>query len=914
MAQILNNTYEILDFIGRGGMSTVFKARHIRMDTVVAVKSVRKDQAVDMKAEVGILTKLNHPNLVRVLDVFEDDKLIYIVMDYIEGEDLQHIIRREKVIPEDTLTDWFITLADILSYLHSRKPPVIYRDMKPANIILQKDGSLKLVDFGIAREYKASATGDTNYIGTNGFAAPEQFGLAQTDGRTDIYSLGMTMYYLATGKSPLEPPYTYVPARQLNPRISEKLENILDRCMKFNPEERYQSADELLEDLTDGATLPFATASILRRRDKAADGTFADPAGTEGSEKTGGSGKGKDTVIHTADKENVSAVKEAAVPKKKPASLYAGIAAAVLAVIAGIFFITAPKRPAEVPAAETAEVPAAKTDADVPGEKPEGTPVIPSDSESAKDGTAESVPDASGQSASRDVPLSEKVLRVGFSQKSSANGIEGVFNPLAADKECDSYICSLLFDGLADYDPEGGYVQELADWEVSEDGKIFTFRLKDAVFSNGSPVTAEDVAFTYNTLRELDYAGPYDYIGEIITGIQVIDDRTIAFKLEGTMYNNMRCFTLGILDDEYYAHSSYDELMNKNGEPMGCGIVTLENWQEQDHADLVRNDSYYGNPLPYRGISFMEMPQASLPDELAAGSLDLIRYDPMHGEEIRVMPDTHIVDYPAGLVFLCFNTTRPNLADVRVRQALLYGFDEEAYYRETVDFEAKGSLNAAPASPASYAYPGDDVLNPYAYDPEKAAQLLDEAGWLPDPVTHIRGNDVNGDGTVSSADHETMQFEWHVPDNANLMQNLWIRKMAETAAENWGRIGVEVNIVYDGVRPGTNDTDFDLHAQTASFSNDSAAITYLLSNTGLNSSGWVNNDTRSLYSRASREPDQDTRAELFREVILAQNEEVPVFSVIHINNIWGVRDDVHGLDAMNIFTDFTQYADRVTFD
>ena len=128
--------------------------------------------------------------------------------------------------------------------------------MKPANVILQKDGTLKLIDFGIAREYKAQASVDTTYIGTNGFAAPEQFGLPQSDGRTDIYSLGMTMYYLATGKSPLEPPYEYVPAGKLNPNVSKKLELILEKSIKRNPEDRYQNAEELLKDLNDSVTVP----------------------------------------------------------------------------------------------------------------------------------------------------------------------------------------------------------------------------------------------------------------------------------------------------------------------------------------------------------------------------------------------------------------------------------------------------------------------------------------------------------------------------------------------------------------------------------------------------------------------------------------------------------------------------------
>ena len=264
MAQVLNNTYEILEFIGSGGMSTVFKARHIRLNFFVAIKSIRKSQTVNLLAEVNILTKLNHPNLVRVIDVFEDDRMLYIVMDLIEGENLQSVIERVKVIPEFQLTEWFRTMADTLSYLHTRKPPIIYRDMKPSNIILQKDGTLKLIDFGIAREYKAAAKSDTTYIGTNGFAAPEQYGLAQTDERTDIYSLGMTMYYLGTGKSPLSPPYGYTPARQLNPALSAKMERILEKCIRDNPQDRYQNAQELLTDLNDGI-VSTQGASVIRQ-------------------------------------------------------------------------------------------------------------------------------------------------------------------------------------------------------------------------------------------------------------------------------------------------------------------------------------------------------------------------------------------------------------------------------------------------------------------------------------------------------------------------------------------------------------------------------------------------------------------------------------------------------------------------
>lgn len=121
--------------------------------------------------------------------------------------------------------------------------------MKPSNIMLQPDGSLKLIDFGIAREYKQESNADTTYIGTKGYAAPEQFGKAQTDARTDIYSLGVTMYHLLTGKSPYEPPYQFVPVRQLVPELSHGIEYILNKCVQSEPADRYQTVDELVDDL-----------------------------------------------------------------------------------------------------------------------------------------------------------------------------------------------------------------------------------------------------------------------------------------------------------------------------------------------------------------------------------------------------------------------------------------------------------------------------------------------------------------------------------------------------------------------------------------------------------------------------------------------------------------------------------------
>lgn len=247
-----NDTYEIKSIIGKGGMSTVYLAEHKRLHTRWAVKEVRKQQGArfDFLAESNILKRLQHPMLPRIVDIFEDRDCIYIVEDFVEGITLDGLLKQQKKVNESQGLQWFRDLCGVLTYLHGQRPhPIIYRDMKPSNIMLQPDGSLKLIDFGIAREYKQESNADTTYIGTKGYAAPEQFGKAQTDARTDIYSLGVTMYHLLTGKSPYEPPYQFVPVRQLVPELSHGIEYILNKCVQPEPANRYQTVDELVDDL-----------------------------------------------------------------------------------------------------------------------------------------------------------------------------------------------------------------------------------------------------------------------------------------------------------------------------------------------------------------------------------------------------------------------------------------------------------------------------------------------------------------------------------------------------------------------------------------------------------------------------------------------------------------------------------------
>lgn len=254
IGSIIDGKYKILNKIGQGGMSTVYLAMNERANKQWAIKEVRKDGTKDYEfvkqglvAETDILKRLNHAHLPSIIDVIDCEDTFLIVMDYIEGRTLDYWLKKEGAQPQEKVVEWAKQICDVLGYLHSRKPPIIYRDLKPSNVMLKPDGQIMIIDFGTAREFKEYNSEDTRCLGTQGYAAPEQYGgHGQTDGRTDIYNLGATMYHLLTGHNPSLYPYVMHPIRRQNPSLSSGLEEIVLKCTKRNPDERYQSCAELM--------------------------------------------------------------------------------------------------------------------------------------------------------------------------------------------------------------------------------------------------------------------------------------------------------------------------------------------------------------------------------------------------------------------------------------------------------------------------------------------------------------------------------------------------------------------------------------------------------------------------------------------------------------------------------------------
>jgi serine/threonine protein kinase len=252
---VVGGKYRVVSFLGEGGMNRVYLVEDLQATGKWAMKVTKEPFEIQASTqetynkflkEVSILMTIKHPNMPRIQDYFCMGSQYCIIEEYIKGRSLEEFIK-SNLPSEKEVVSWSLIICDILEMLH--KNTIIFRDLKPANLILTPAGDIKLIDFDIARYYKDGKSVDTQCLGTPGYAAPETYGRAQSDARSDIYSFGATLHHLITGVDPQEKPFTFQPIEQLRSGINRDLARIVEKSLKNKPEERFRNVHEMKNEL-----------------------------------------------------------------------------------------------------------------------------------------------------------------------------------------------------------------------------------------------------------------------------------------------------------------------------------------------------------------------------------------------------------------------------------------------------------------------------------------------------------------------------------------------------------------------------------------------------------------------------------------------------------------------------------------
>ena len=482
--------------------------------------------------------------------------------------------------------------------------------------------------------------------------------------------------------------------------------------------------------------------------------------------------------------------------------------------------------------------------------------------------------------------------------------LDGKFNPIFSDSKDDADVNDLIFNGLVKVNKNGEFVPDLATWTVSEDKLTYTFSITEGVkYHNGDELKAEDVRFTYYTIADPEYAGARgpavaDIVGvksyqagetDTIEGIKVIDDYTISFTIETKNVKKIADFGYGILNPNYYAFETMEELQLLNSTPMGTGPMQFKSYEVGQYVELTSFDDYFFGRAFIDGVIVKIVPNATAAAAINSGDIDVMEVTASL-ENYDTMTEAGVAEVQEYLGnsyrYIGFNLRLDKFSDKRVRQALWYGLNLKDFI--DAQWEGFAAPCLGPISPVSWAYPDTSALTSYDFDPAKAAALLEEAGWA----------DTDGDGVLDK-DGEKFTIVWTSYNDVD-----WPLNLIAVAKENWGALGIELegllmefaavsDLVYEK-------QDFELYNMgwslaidpdpTAIFGEDADALG------GFNAIGFHHERANEIFRLGKQEYDQGKRAELYHEWAQIANEEVPYLFVSIGTVINGVNNRVHNLE------------------
>lgn len=502
----------------------------------------------------------------------------------------------------------------------------------------------------------------------------------------------------------------------------------------------------------------------------------------------------------------------------------------------------------------------------------------------------------------------------------ATSSLKGYFNPVLSSDVYDSYATDLIFARLASVDEGANVIFDencvATGYELSEDHLTYTFTLKEGlVFSNGDPITANDVAFTYKMMAHPNYDGPRgpqvaDMVGyeafhsgetEDFEGIKVIDDYTISFTLKDPYVAKLLEFSdFGILSENYYKKDTYDEFKALAGTPMGAGPFIFDSYEPAQAFHAVRNPNWWGKEPKIDGVSILCIPQETQLMALISGECDVVQAPASNLDSYNTLEEggMEIIRFIGrGYNCIMLNHQSPKLSDLNVRKALMHGFDRRSFIENEYEGFAEPCIMLVYQNPDFWAYPKDtSQLDYYEYDPELSKQLLTEAGW-----------EINANG-IWEKDGVELDLTMYIYPEAP-----WPEHLSALLKEQWGEIGIAFDVIvadFDTVMTDAYEKrafdKFDMWTQGWSMSTDPDSSDLLGkvaydTEGGFNPGGYYNERAEELFEAGRQEFDEEKRAEIYAEWALLSNQTLPMLFNAARQEIWGVAPYVTGLDRMNPF-------------
>lgn len=490
---------------------------------------------------------------------------------------------------------------------------------------------------------------------------------------------------------------------------------------------------------------------------------------------------------------------------------------------------------------------------------------------------------------------------------------EGKFNPIYTSSIDDSYVVDLVFQGLMTNDIQGNPIGKVAKkWEISEDNKTYTFHLNKGIkFSNGEELTAKDVEFTFTAICDPKYDGArtdaveklvgykeyHEGDAKTVEGIKVIDDYTISFTETDVKAPALSSdFGYGIMCKSYYTFEkgNIDKLKDLFLKPMGCGPYIFKEYKAGQEASFEKNPNYWkGEPKISKVILKVTNAQTSI-QALSAGEVDIDRIAAAP-ENIEMLKSAGFIElqlYPDnGYGYIGLNLKDDKLKDVKVRQALTYGLNRKGF----IDARYKGyaEICNAPVSQVSWAYTDD--ITKYEYNPEKANQLLEEAGWI-----------KKEDG-FRYKDGKKFEIHWMTYQGSK-----YVEMLIPIVQENWKAIGI--NVIPELMEFNTlctkvyDEQKFEMFNMSWSLSIDPDPSGIFSAKQaelgGYNAGNWINAESEKLMTDALKTTDQKERKELYKQWLKLFTEEVPYVLLDQSKKMWAVSSRVKGI-SFSPYIDFT---------